>query len=299
MRYVLAIDVGGTFIKSALLDEDLKIIERAVDDTPLSDSSGMDVAEKISEIYARYQESAPDKKISALGFATPGACDENLGIVYWAGNLAWKNVPIRQLVSEKLNIPVAFGHDVRSALLAEVRAGGARDTENAIVIPIGTGIAAAFLISGEIQSNGGFIGEIGHLNVGHNRKCVCDRIGCLEAIASASAISNHYFELTNLRKNSAEILLASKNGDQIAQEVWSAAILGLTNALEALITILAPDKIVIGGGVSKAEEDLFTPLRTEIKKRLTFQKEPEILPAFFGSESGLMGTAILALDLLK
>jgi glucokinase len=299
MRYVVAIDVGGTFIKSALVSEDLKILEKQTHPTPNNDPLGELVAGEIANIFNLYKQTHPELNITALGLVTPGACDEKNGEVIWAGNLNWRNVPIKKMVAALVSVPVAFGHDVRTAMVAEQRLGKAHDCQDAILIPIGTGIAAAIVQAGIIYSNRGFFGEVGHLKVNHQRKCVCGQIGCLEAISSASAICANYLDLTGKSLSAEAIVELAKNQDLPAQKVWRAAIDGLAIAIEVLITLFAPEKIILAGGVSNAGEFLLSPIKEKVTSALTFQIKPELSIAKFGSDAGVIGTALIALDTLK
>lgn len=296
MRYVAAIDVGGTFIKAALVSEDLAIVETLHADTPKNDLTGELTASAIAELVTQFEKVQP---VSAIGFAVPGTIDEVEGVVRWAGNMKWKNIPIRALVEKATNKPVAFRHDVRTGMVAEHRKGAAQGFQQSIFIPVGTGIAAAFVIDGEIRTSDGYAGEIGHVNVGAPRPCVCGKTGCLEAISSALAIANNYREKSGKELTSEEILAASKTGDAIAKEVWNEATHYIGVAIEMLITTLSPEVIVFGGGVSKAGDDLIKPLEKYLDDRLTFQRRPLLRIAKFGSSAGTIGCALIAFDKVK
>lgn len=297
MKFVAAIDVGGTSIKSALVDENLNVITSATSATPTGDTNGVKTVEAINDLV---QSFAHHRKISAIGLVVPGSLDEPNGKSRWTGNLQWRDLPIRDLVSKKTGLPVAFGHDVRAGGLAELRSGAAKAFENAIFIPIGTGIAAALIIDGAIRSAAGFAGEIGHLDVGGPYECVCGRKGCLEAVSSALAISKAYELLTGKKNISAEgvIKLVIQN-DPRAIEVWHDATLALAKVCEMLITILAPEVIVFGGGVAQAGSLLLEPITAELKNKLTFQKLPELRIAAFGTQAGTIGCAMMAFDLIN
>lgn len=294
MKYVAALDVGGTFIKAALVSQSLEIVETISLPTPKEDYSGAETSQTIGTIVQEFERS---HEVSAVGFAVPGALDEEAGISRWAGNLGWKEVPIRDLVQKVVQRPVAFGHDVRVGAVAELRIGAASNFQHSVFISIGTGIAAALIIDGKIRNSDGFAGEIGHLNVGHDVACVCGLTGCLEAIASASAISREYQKRTGSVISAKEILLRIKTDDH-AYQVWEQAIAYLAVALEDLVTILAPEAIVFGGGLSQAGAALLDPLKAILEDRLTFQRKPELLIAHYGANAGTIGCAIMALDLL-
>lgn len=293
MKYVAAVDVGGTSIKAALVSSDFEILDTKSAPTPKGDSTGVETARAIAQLVFQFELQQP---IAAIGFAVPGALDEVAGVARWTGNLGWKNVPIVELVAKETNKPIAFGHDVRTGMVAEMREGAARGFTNSIFIPIGTGIAAALVIDGAIRSSDGYAGEIGHVNVGHQRLCVCGKYGCLEAISSAWSIGENYREQSGQSATSEEIFNLAKSGDATALKVWDEAIQYMAVACEQLITILSPEAIVFGGGVSIVGDELLNPLRKKLSERLTFQRMPELLIAQFGAQAGTIGCAMLALD---
>ena len=296
MNYVVAVDVGGTGIKAALVGENLNVLAEIKRPTPNSDPTGRAVVDEIVSIVTEF---SAQEKISALGFAVPGALDEVEGIAHWTGNLGWKELPIRALLQEKLDIPVTFGHDVRRAALAEMRSGAAKGANNAVFIPVGTGIAAALIIDGEIRSSHGFAGEIGHVNVGFEHLCVCGKRGCLEAVASALAIATSYKAKTGREASAKKVLELTKTGDVAAIEAWDDATLALSRMVLILTTLLAPEVIVLGGGVALAGSALVDPINAYLDSEITFQRRPRIELAQYGAEAGAIGNAIAALDLLK
>jgi glucokinase len=297
VNYVVAVDVGGTEIKSALVDSDLNVISTINTPTPKADKTGVETVKAIVELIAQFSK---QQTVSAIGLAVPGALDEPAGTSRWSGNLQWENLPIRNLLADAVNIPVAFGHDVRTAAVAEMRSGAAKGAENAIFIPVGTGIAAALIIDGEIRSADGFAGEIGHVNVSGKYPCVCGKSGCLEAASSTLAISKTY-EVNSGRigVTTEEIYKLVVAGDPVATQVWNDATAAMARVCEVLITILAPDVIVFGGGLSNAGETFLKPIREYLDSSLTFQRKPRLEIAHYKSQAGAIGCAMLAFDLVK
>lgn len=297
MNYVVAVDVGGTEIKSALVDSDLNLTQSATVPTPKADTTGIQTVKTIAAIVAQFAKEQP---IAAVGLVVPGTLDESTGTSRWSGNLQWKNLPIRDLLQSAINIPVAFSHDVRAAAVAELRKGAARNAKNAIFIPVGTGIAAALIIDGEIRSSEGFAGEIGHVNVNGKYPCVCGKTGCLEAASSTLAISKAYAAQSGeTGKTTEEIFKLVVAGDSVAIKVWTDATTAMARACEILITILGPEAIVFGGGLSNAGETFLKPIREYLDASLTFQRMPRIEIAHYGSRAGTIGSAMLAFDLVK
>ena len=297
MSYVVAVDVGGTEIKSALVDSDFNVIATTTAPTPKADSTG---AETVKTIAAIVLEFAKQQSISAVGLVVPGALDEPAGTSRWSGNLQWNNLPIRDLLHAAINIPVAFSHDVRTAAVAEMRNGAAKGARNAIFIPVGTGIAAALIIDGEIRSAEGFAGEIGHIDVNGKYPCVCGKSGCLEAASSTLAISKAYeAQSGKTGTTTEEIYKLVTAGDAVATQVWNDATAAMARACETLITILAPEVIVFGGGLSNAGETFLKPIRDYLDSTLTFQRKPRLEIAHYGAKAGTIGCAMLAFDLVK
>ena len=297
MSYVVAVDVGGTEIKSALVDSDFNVIATTTAPTPKADSTG---AETVKTIAAIVVEFAQQQTIAAVGLVVPGALDEPAGTSRWSGNLQWNNLPIRDLLHAAINIPVAFSHDVRTAAVAEMRNGAAKGARNAIFIPVGTGIAAALIIDGEIRSAEGFAGEIGHIDVNGKYPCVCGKTGCLEAASSTLAISKAYEAQSGKSGTTTEeIYQLVIAGDAVATNVWNDATSAMARACETLITILAPEVIVFGGGLSNAGETFLKPIRDYLDSTLTFQRKPRLEIAHYGAKAGTIGCAMLAFDLVK
>ena len=297
MNYVVAVDVGGTEIKSALVDSDLNLIATINAPTPKADKTGVETVKAIVELVSEFSK---QQTVSAVGLAVPGALDEPAGTSRWSGNLQWNNLPIRDLLAKAINMPVAFGHDVRTAAVAEMRSGAAKGARNAIFIPVGTGIAAALIIDGEIRSAEGYAGEIGHINVNGKYPCVCGKFGCLEPASSTLAISKAYAaDSGKTGVTTEEIHKLVVAGDPIATQVWNDATSAMARACEVLITILAPEVIVFGGGLSNAGETFLKPIREYLDSSLTFQRKPRLEIAHYKSQAGAIGCAMLAFDLVK
>jgi glucokinase len=297
VRYVVAVDIGGTDIKAALVDENFNVIASLSKPTPKQDSSASKTITAIKEIV---DELSVGYTVSALGVCVCGVFDDENGICIWSGNLGWKNIHLRDLLAEKLNIPVAAGHDIRTAGTAEMKNGAAYGYTNSIFIAIGTGIAASLVLDGSIRSVGGYAGEIGHLDVGGTAHCVCGQIGCLEAQASALAISTAYEKATGSSGvTTEEIAQLVRAGDAAATKVWDEAMLALARACETLITTLSPEAIIFGGGLAKSKDLLIDPISKALDRRLTFQRKPELKIAFYESQAGTIGSAMAAFDLIK
>jgi glucokinase len=298
---VLAFDVGGTDIKYALFDTTGALVHHERAATPRAGAQTVErVLDFVADSTARLLRDFPAIQPRAVGLLVPGLVDDRAGIGVLSGNLGWADVPFRDLAEQRLGLPVAFGHDVGVAGEAELRLGAAREFRSVAVIVVGTGVAGALFIDGQPYSAGGFAGELGHsIIVPGGRDCVCGGRGHLETIASAAAIARHYTELTGVSVAGArEVLTLAQGGDANAVLVWDEAIGALALGITQVVSILAPEAIIIGGGLAEAGEDLFGPLEQKVDELLTFHRRPRILPAQLGEDAGLLGAALRARDLI-
>lgn len=304
MNHVIALDVGGTAIKAALVAPDHRLLHEARRPTgrergPEAVVTGiLDFAAELRELgRQRYGQQA-----EAVGVAVPGIVDDVTGTAVYAANLGWRDVPLRDLLSARLDgTPVALGHDVRTGGLAEGRVGAGRGADRFLFVPLGTGIAGAIGIDGRIEKGAhGYAGEIGHISVRPDGpECGCGGRGCLETLASASAVSRAWAEASgDPDADAADCAKAVESGDPRAREVWQEAIDALADGLVTGLTLLDPKTLIIGGGLAEAGETLFAPLRAAVERRVTFQKLPLIVPAALGDTAGCLGAGLLAWDLL-
>ncbi|WP_306186716.1 ROK family protein [Streptomyces sp. MK5] len=304
MRHVIALDVGGTGMKAALVGADGGLLHQAR--RPTGRERGPDaVVEGILGFAAELRAYGAERfgePAAAAGVAVPGIVDEERGIAAFAANLGWRDVPLRDLLAERLGAPVALGHDVRTGGLAEGRIGAGKGADRFFFVPLGTGIAGAIGIDGRVEAGAhGFAGEIGHIVVRPGgTPCPCGQRGCLERFASASAVSQAWAEACgDPDADAADCAKAVSSGDPRAQAVWQEAVDALADGLVTALTLLDPGTLIIGGGLAEAGETLFAPLREAVRRRVTFQKLPSIVPAALGDTAGCLGAGLLAWDLLN
>lgn len=296
---VLAFDVGGTDIKSALFDADGTALGLRRTPTPIAEGDRTPVLlDRLDVLAEELRAAHPDVVPQAVGLVVPGIVDADAGLGVFASNLGWHDAPLRDLASARLGLPVAFDHDVRAASWAERLLGGARDYADAVVLVIGTGIAGALLVGGVPYTAGGYAGEIGHSPIADGPICACGARGCLEAVASAGAIARRYREATGIAPEGAKDVIArAAAGDPVAAEIWNSALDALTMSLAQLTAVVAPEAVVIGGGLSRAGGALFDELRTRLADRLSFHRIPVLVPAELSGNAGLLGAALRAREL--
>ncbi|QLD13294.1 ROK family protein [Microbacterium oleivorans] len=283
---MLAIDVGGTDIKSAVAAASGAV--GAVDrrPTPRGPAALLDAIDGIAAAQAgRFQ---------AVGLVVPGIVEGDVAV--FSENLGWSDVPLGRLVRERLGVPVAFGQDVRAAATAEMFVGGGARFRDPVVMVAGTGLSAVIVRGHRVVGGSPLVGEIGHAPIageGSDEPCVCGLVGCLEAVASAASIARRYRRLSGRPAAGArDVLDAAARGDAEAARVWDAAVDALAFGLSHLVATLAPDAVLIAGGLSRAGDTLIEPVRERLAARLSFHKMPVIEAARLGAEAGVLGAAL-------
>lgn len=298
-QVVVALDVGGTGIKCALVRPDGVAVhaERHPTDAGRGPQAVVDTILELAEGLAG-KARADGLTPVACGIAVPGVVDEARGVAVWSANVGFRDVPLRDLAATRLGLPTALGHDVRAGGLAEARLGAGRGADHVLFVAIGTGIAAAHVVDGSAAVGAhGAAGEIGHILVRPDGpRCGCGRPGCLEAVASAAAIGRRYAELAGDPATAAEVADRAAAGEPLAGRVWREAVEALADGLATGQALFDVATIVIGGGLAQAGPRLLDPLRGALRERLTFHREPRLVAAALGDEAGCLGAALLALD---
>jgi glucokinase len=300
VEQVVALDVGGTSMKGALVDAAGGIVREQRFDTDRHEGPDK-VVGRILEAMESLLAAAPTRP-AAIGIAIPGTVDEDAGVAVDSANLGWRDVPIAELVTMRTDLPVRIGHDVRCGAISEDRAGAGRGCTSLLFVPVGTGIGGAFVSAGEaLRGAHHRAAELGHLQVSAaTRRCGCGREGCLETVASASAIARDYGERVQRGDVTAEAVAARvREGEPAATEVWMTAVEALGEGIAAAVTLFDPERVVIGGGLSAAGTTLLDPLRRTLTGRLPAGLLPDLRAAELGDRAGCIGAAFLAWDLVK
>jgi glucokinase len=297
---VIALDVGGTGMKCALVRPDGMV--HHAERHPTGAARGPEaVTGNILDVAAALADRARADGLDpvAAGIAVPGVVDEESGVAVWSSNVGFRDVALRDLVSDRLGVPAALGHDVRVGGMAEARLGAGRDQRHVLFIAIGTGIAAAHVVDGKAFAGAhGAAGEVGHVIVRPGGpKCGCGARGCLESVASASAIGRRYAELSGITGAAAfDVAARAAAGEPLATAVWKDAVEALADGLLTAQALYDAGVVVLGGGLAEAGEALLSPLRVALDQRLTFHRMPQLTRAALGDTAGCLGAALLALD---
>jgi glucokinase len=292
MSAVVAIDVGGTGLKGAVIERDGSLRVQRRHSTPRGAGGGAVVEAVLALATELVGIAGPSARVA---LAVPGLVDDERGIVALAPNLGWRDLPLRAIAEERLGLPALVWHDARAAALAEGTLGAARGARDWLLVTIGTGIGGAIVSDGRVLLGGrGAAGELGHIGVvPDGPRCACGRRGCLEALASGRNISERYAERSGVLGMRAEDVLARASaGDDAAAAVWDEAIDALARALAGCAALLDPELVVLGGGVASAGAALLDPLAARLAQEVRFGPPPRLRAAELGERAGWIGAGL-------
>lgn len=292
MSAVVAIDVGGTGLKGAVIERDGTLRVQRRHSTPRGAGGGAVVEAVLALATELIGIAGPSARVA---LAVPGLVDDENGVVALAPNLGWRELPLRAIAEERLGLPAVVWHDARAAALAEGTLGAARGARDWLLVTIGTGIGGAFVSGGRVLLGArGAAGELGHVGVlPDGPLCACGKRGCLEALASGRNVSERYAERSGVYGMRAEEVLARACArDANAVAVWEQAIDALARALAGCAALLDPELIVLGGGVSSAGAALLDPLAARLAQEVRFGPPPHLRAAALGERAGWIGAGL-------
>jgi glucokinase len=288
----LAVDVGGTTIKAALVDPAGSVVASEHRPTPQGNRARDVIAEVGRSLLA-----SSDLPVAGAGVVVPGLVDRAAGIATYSVNIGWRDLELVRSLGAEWRLPVRIANDVASGGVAEHRLGSGVGTADLVFVPIGTGIAASILSGGHlVTGHRGETAEIGHIAVRSGVPCSCGGDGCLETVASAAAIARRYTELSGSRVDGAHEVVARLGTDAVARQVWQEAVEALADGLAIVSLVVAPALVVIGGGLSRAGQALLDPLRVALRKRTPVVHPADVTVSVLGDRGGVIGAAFLARD---
>jgi len=309
---VLAIDIGGTKLAAGVVDTDGRMLVRG--EVPTLAGEGLEPV--LGRIVGLGREllSRPEVarvRVHRIGVGCAGPVDIKAGLVFRPPNLpGWTRVPLTDHIQRSLGLPTVLENDANAAALGEFRYGAGKGTGSIVYMTVSTGIGGGIILDGKVWHGlKDAAGEVGHMTVCPDGPvCGCGNRGCLEAMSSGPSIARRGREavavgrqtrLSEISKpTSADVVRLAQEGDPVAGEVWAEAVKYLGIGVAAVITILAPERVVIGGGVTMAGDALFQPLREQARQRVKLVpvESVPILPAALGPDVGILGAAAVALD---
>jgi len=312
---VLAIDIGGTKIIAAIISGEGRLMAREYCLT-LADEGPQAVINRIFSTIDRLLglRNIDVSQLHSISIACAGAIDFDRGIVTLSPNLpGWQDIPLRDIVKEKYGVNTFLLNDASAAVLSEHRFGAGRGVNNLIYITVSTGIGSGIMINGQLYSGAsGGAGEIGHTTIDVNGpRCSCGNIGCLEMLASGTAMAGEAIRRIKAGERSSlikitkgkienitaeEVSLAAQGGDSLALEVILQAATYLGVGLVNLVNVFNPEMIIVGGGMSKMGDLLLNPVRQVVRERAyqLLAQAVRIVLAELGDNAEVLGAAIFA-----
>jgi len=301
-RYSIGIDLGGTNLRAAAIDENGNLLKKISGSTPVTEGPEAEIADMVHAARLLRDEFGRDG-LAGIGAGVPGNIDMSAGVVVRWGNVpSFTGYPTRDELSKQLNTPVILENDANAAAIGEHWMGAGRGMDDFILLTLGTGIGGGIIHDGNIvRGHIGMAGELGHITVVPNgNPCGCGNRGCVEKHAAAPAIAAMAQLLRlgdNLSAQDVEIL--AEKGDERALTIWGSMGEHLGIALAILINIFNARMYLIGGGVSGAWPYFAPAMFAEIERRsMTYRltkASTHIERATLGGEAGLYGAARLPL----
>ena len=311
MSLACGIDVGGTKIAGGVVDEDGAILESLRVESPATDAEAIEdaIAGLVADLRSRHD-------IATVGVGAAGYIDKARAVVLFAPNVAWRNEDLKGELEKRIDLPVVIENDANAAAWGEFVYGAGHDVDDLLLVTVGTGVGGGLVLDGEVYRGANGVGaEIGHMRVVPNGiLCGCGKHGCFEQYASGTALVREARSLAFGGAQIAQGMLqraggdlhgitgpliteAAQDGDQGAIQQLSELGRWLGEGIASLTEILDPGVVVVGGGVSEADELLLGPTRDAFEAQLVgrgFRPVPQIRKARLGSRAGLIGAADLS-----
>lgn len=316
--YYLGIDVGGTNLVAGIVDEQYRIAAKfqAKTKVPCTPDEFADaLVFTIDGVLEKAGLTLED--VPWVGIGTPGTVNSDTGVIEFANNLQFENLPLRELMEKRLDGKrVLMENDANAAAYGEYIAGALKGSKNAIAITLGTGVGGGVIIDGNVYSGSNFAGaELGHtVIVTDGKPCTCGRHGCWESYSSATGLiritKEHLEEAPKdgeiwklIEENDGEIdgrtsFDAMRRGDPTGQAIVDEYMKYLAVGLTNMINIFQPDILCIGGGISHEGDRLLVPIRKMIDKEqyaIHTSKKTWVCAAELGNDAGIIGAAVLGL----
>lgn len=313
--YRIGVDLGGTNIAVGLINDNYEIIARAGTKTNIprpAEEIFADIVKCAKEAVAK--AGVEMSEVASIGIGTPGSCDKKNGVILYANNLYFDNVPAAELVNKELpGIPVYIENDANCAALGEALAGSGKGKKSFIAVTLGTGVGSGIVLDGQILTGCNDAGgELGHMVIKFDGEpCNCGRIGCWERYASATALVNQTKAAMLEHKDSVMWQLASGDvnnaggrtafdamriGDKWGSEVVDNYIRYIAVGTTNIVNIFQPEMICFGGGICNEGETLLAPIREHVARERYSKKQEiqtEICRATLGNDAGIIGAACL------
>lgn len=317
MRLVIGIDLGGTKISAAVADERGQVLGRGRAETRASEGPEGALGRMIAAVAEAAAAAGVDpRQATAIGVGSPGPLDLARGLILGSPNLGWHDFPLRDRLAAHFGLPVALDNDCKAGGLGELRFGAGQGARHLIYVGVGTGIGGAVILDGRLWYGAtGNAAELGHTVVDlDGPPCGCGARGCVEAIASGSALARLGRAAARAgrapgllalaggdpdRIDGGTVAAAARAGDPEARAIWDRAIRALGAALATFVNAFSPEVVVLGGGVAEKNGPAYVAAVAEAAGHLALRANwapVRVVPAALGGDSALLGAVALALD---
>ncbi len=291
---VLALDVGGTKLAAGIVDATTADVRRSLRaPTPTGGAEA-----SIATMIALARELLEHESAGMIGVSFGGPVHQDGRTVRRSMHIAgWDDLPLADRLARELGLSAAVANDGDAAALGEARFGAGRGVRNLVYVTVSTGIGGGIVLDGRLyRGERAWAGEIGHLVLDPSGPvCSCGRLGCLEALASGTAIAREARRRSMPADSTArEVAQAAADGDVTAAEIWAGAMDWLGLGIASAANLLDPGRVVLGGGLTDAGAQLFDPVRETVAVR-ALDPELEVVPTALGTSVGLVGAAAVAI----
>ncbi|NUB45249.1 ROK family protein [Fertoebacter nigrum] len=303
----LAVDLGGTDLRAALVARDGRVLAHAAEPTRARAGPEAVIAQ-IAALAGRVMAERPGLRPIGMGIGAPGPLDPLAGLMIAPPTLdGWQNVPLAARLRERLGLPVWLENDANAAALGEWRFGAGRGQGTVVFVTVSTGIGGGVITQGRVfHGSRGLAAEIGHMTIaGSGPRCFCGAVGCFEALASGTALGRNGGRLAKRpggeaiaqqaeggRITARSVVGAARAGDAMAAGLVADEARWLGRGFTNLLHLYSPDVIVLGGGLANAFDLLIGGIRAEINRRaMPAYRDVAVVPAALGSRAGLIGAA--------
>ncbi|MBM3469990.1 MAG: ROK family protein [Armatimonadetes bacterium] len=315
-HYAIGVDLGGTKTLTALVDGRGEVVARVRVATPATGPDGVIEAIVACVTELSDQSGIAPRSTLGVGVGAPGPLDPDSGVVFEPPNLpGWRDVPLAALMAERLGVPAFVENDANAAAMAEWWVGAGRGVDDLVYLTVSTGIGGGLILGGRLyRGASGTAGEVGHMVIARGGpECGCGRAGCLEALASGPAIAREARQaleggrpsvLSQVPREAitAEVVArAAEDGDPLAREIFAGAAAALGVGITNLVNLLNPAMVIVGGGVSRAGELLFAPVRRIVLAE-AFERPGavvRVVPAALGDDVGVIGAAAVVYERVR
>jgi glucokinase len=294
-KLAIAIDLGGTQIRVALVDADGAVRAR-VSEATQADTNGDVVAEQIASMAKALLQQAGRENILGIGVSSPGPIDTATGVTLGLPTIrGFDNFPLRSVLAQKIGMDVLVENDGIAAAMGEWQLGAGKGFANVVYVTVSTGIGGGVIVDNHVlRGRRGMAGHVGHMSiVPHGEICGCGNAGCLEAYASGPNFTRRA-NAAGVQGNAAAVFAAAKAGHALAQELVRQQALYLAQGFVSLLHLYSPDVLIMGGGMSQQFDVLHGPINDDVQRyAMKPFRDVHLVKAALGGDSGLIGASRL------